>query len=54
MMVIEKGAEIGNHGISGAVLDPIAPRELSPIGGTSAGGARVSTEGSGFFSAPKR
>ena len=30
VMVIEKGAEIGNHGISGAVLDPRALDELLP------------------------
>jgi electron-transferring-flavoprotein dehydrogenase len=30
VMVIEKGGEIGNHGISGAVLDPIALDELLP------------------------
>ena len=27
-MVIEKGGEIGNHGISGAVLDPRSLNEL--------------------------
>ena len=30
VMVIEKGGEIGNHGISGAVLDPRAIDELIP------------------------
>jgi electron-transferring-flavoprotein dehydrogenase len=30
VMVIEKGGEIGNHGISGAVLDPRALDELLP------------------------
>jgi electron-transferring-flavoprotein dehydrogenase len=30
VMVIEKGGEIGNHGISGAVVDPIALDELLP------------------------
>ncbi len=30
VLVIEKGGEIGNHGISGAVLDPIALDELLP------------------------
>jgi electron-transferring-flavoprotein dehydrogenase len=30
VMVIEKGAEVGNHGISGAVLDPRALDELLP------------------------
>ncbi|HXP94134.1 MAG TPA: electron transfer flavoprotein-ubiquinone oxidoreductase [Candidatus Binatia bacterium] len=30
VMVIEKGGEIGNHGISGAVLDPVALDELLP------------------------
>ena len=30
VMVIEKGGEIGNHGISGAVLDPRAFDELMP------------------------
>jgi len=28
--VIEKGSEIGSHGLSGAVMDPIALRELIP------------------------
>src|SRR4029077_11779937 len=30
VMVIEKGGDIGNHGISGAVLDPRALDELLP------------------------
>ena len=30
VMVIEKGGEIGNHGFSGAVVDPRALRELFP------------------------
>lgn len=30
VMVIEKGADIGSHGISGAVLDPCALNELLP------------------------
>ncbi|MBV8343876.1 MAG: electron transfer flavoprotein-ubiquinone oxidoreductase [Candidatus Eremiobacteraeota bacterium] len=30
IMVIEKGAEIGNHGLSGAVMDPRALDELLP------------------------
>ncbi len=30
VMVIEKGGEIGNHGFSGAVVDPKALRELFP------------------------
>src|SRR5580704_15413115 len=30
VMVIEKGGEIGNHGISGAVLDPRSLNELLP------------------------
>jgi electron-transferring-flavoprotein dehydrogenase len=30
VMVIEKGGEIGNHGLSGAVLDPKALKELFP------------------------
>src|SRR5579863_5146262 len=30
VMVVEKGGEIGNHGISGAILDPIALDELLP------------------------
>ena len=28
--LIEKGAELGSHGISGAILNPIALRELMP------------------------
>ena len=30
ILVIEKGGEIGNHGISGAVMDPRALDELLP------------------------
>lgn len=30
ILVIEKAAEIGNHGISGAVMDPRAITELLP------------------------
>ena len=30
ILVIEKAAEIGNHGISGAVMDPRAINELLP------------------------
>ena len=30
VMLIEKSAEIGNHGLSGAVLDPRALAELLP------------------------
>lgn len=30
IMVIEKGSEVGSHGISGAVLDPKALTELIP------------------------
>src|SRR5215831_19170682 len=30
MALIEKGAEIGSHAFSGAVLDPIALKELIP------------------------
>ena len=30
IVILEKGAEVGSHGISGAVLDPIALTELIP------------------------
>ena len=30
ILVIEKGGEVGNHGISGAVMDPRALDELLP------------------------
>jgi electron-transferring-flavoprotein dehydrogenase len=37
VMVIEKGGEIGNHGLSGAVVDPRALHELFPGEDISAG-----------------
>ncbi|MGD0051672.1 MAG: electron transfer flavoprotein-ubiquinone oxidoreductase, partial [Vulcanimicrobiaceae bacterium] len=37
VMVIEKGGEIGNHGFSGAVVDPISLRELFPDEDITAG-----------------
>jgi electron-transferring-flavoprotein dehydrogenase len=37
VMVIEKGGEIGNHGLSGAVVDPRSLRELFPGEDVTAG-----------------
>src|ERR1700761_158069 len=37
VMVIEKGGEIGNHGLSGAVVDPKSLLELFPGEDISAG-----------------
>ena len=37
VMVIEKGGEVGNHGFSGAVVDPKALHELFPDDDVTAG-----------------
>src|SRR6202046_1621268 len=51
VMVIEKGGEIGNHGLSGAVVDPKSLLELFPGEDITAGlDAPVSGDGMWFLS----
>ena len=47
--VIEKGAEIGSHGISGAVLNPLALKELMPEFEDRGCPVEQTVSGDGFF-----